>query len=419
MLKKITDNRRGGLVALVDILMIVAVFLLPVYMVRFTLLSFPTNALDVLMVAGIAIYLMHLFSERGFSGSLQSVWKGAGYELLAFGLILIGLALSMIWAQNYRTGLGVIKSWFVLPFLFSLILLLRAKENERLADEMMTSYFYGAGIVSALGAVFILLNKLTYDGRLTLFFRSPNQLSMFLAPALMIGIYSLIIKSDLKSKDAALIWGGSALIALNLLFTFSYGAWLACGAGLLTLFYIASKKRIKTILFALVIFGIVGVFSSIPKIQDLISANNRSSIDSRSMIWQASVLIAQRNPFFGIGPGNFQNTYLNYQKYFPPYLEWAVPHPHNIFLAFYLEAGFFGIAGFIWLILIFLAKSKKAMQDHRLTASLYISLMAVILVQGFFDTTYWRNDLAVFFWVLIMANTALASKTKHSESRPN
>ena len=26
-----------------------------------------------------------------------------------------------------------------------------------------------------------------------------------------------------------------------------------------------------------------------------------------------------------------------YQKHFPPYLEWAVPQPHNLYLAFWLQ----------------------------------------------------------------------------------
>ena len=55
----------------------------------------------------------------------------------------------------------------------------------------------------------------------------------------------------------------------------------------------------------------------------------------------------EKNPLFGIGPGNFQNKYLEYQKYFPPYLEWSAPQPHNIFLAFWLESGLLGLAGFV------------------------------------------------------------------------
>ena len=83
------------------------------------------------------------------------------------------------------------------------------------------------------------------------------------------------------------------------------------------------------------------------------------------MIWKSAGLMIKNNPLFGIGPGNFQEKYMEYQKYFPPYLEWAVPQPHNIFLAFWLESGLIGLAGFILLLLYFFAIIKERLMHNR------------------------------------------------------
>jgi O-antigen ligase len=115
------------------------------------------------------------------------------------------------------------------------------------------------------------------------------------------------------------------------------------------------------------------------------------------MIWKTSEKLIQDNYLWGIGPGNFQNKYLEYQKFYPPYLEWAVPHPHNIFLAFWLYSGIIGFAGFLILLGFFFreffAEQKSALKFMAL------GIMLVILIHGLFDTTYFKNDLAVFFWL--------------------
>jgi putative inorganic carbon (HCO3(-)) transporter len=120
------------------------------------------------------------------------------------------------------------------------------------------------------------------------------------------------------------------------------------------------------------------------------------------------------NPFFGIGPGNFQNKYLEYQKYFPPYLEWAVPQPHNLFLAFWLEAGVIGLIGFIWLLVLFFRDNKKAIENNRLYGTLYLAIILYFLFHGLIDTTYWRNDMAILFWMVVAINVHLARNQKAS-----
>jgi len=119
----------------------------------------------------------------------------------------------------------------------------------------------------------------------------------------------------------------------------------------------------------------------------------------------------ERNPVFGIGPGNFQKTYLEYQKYFPPYLEWAVPQPHNLYLAFWLESGLSGLIGFIWLLVLFFRDNKKAREYNLETGLLCLAIILYFLIHGLVDTTYWRNDMAVIFWAVIVANLYISKQS--------
>ena len=129
----------------------------------------------------------------------------------------------------------------------------------------------------------------------------------------------------------------------------------------------------------------------------------RSSLASRMMIWKVALKIGAEHPFFGIGPGNFQTVYLAYQIHYPPYLEWAVPQPHNIFLAFWLQTGIIGLGGFIVLLFLWARPLIKGFYINKNPASAgVLGVMFYMLFHGLIDTPYWKNDLAIIFWLVIV-----------------
>jgi len=231
------------------------------------------------------------------------------------------------------------------------------------------------------------------------------------------------------------------ICSIVIFLTYSYGAWLGFAAGILFLvlfsfnviaktnyekqlsdenngivslcYHFVHNNSKKKILFLI----IVGLFLSIiffsqyntEKFQNLTNFS-RSSFESRIMIWKASLAILKDHPFLGIGPGNFQDFYLDYQKKFPPYLEWAVPQPHNLFLAFYLQCGLLGLIGFLWLILLFFKKGFRQLPIAVLTA-----VMIYILIHGLIDTPYWKNDLAVIFWIIVGLMTTIKNSPPKAE----
>ncbi len=140
------------------------------------------------------------------------------------------------------------------------------------------------------------------------------------------------------------------------------------------------------------------------KFSDLITFNPRSSLASRIMIWRSASKIISHNWFFGIGPGNFQQKYLDYQKFYPPYLEWAVPHPQNFYLTVWLYGGLLALTSFFSLFVFWFQDIIPIIKKTDLTVLLIMQgSILLVLIHGLVDTTYFKNDLAIIFWLNFLA----------------
>lgn len=371
----------------------VAVFLLPLYLLRFNVFGAPANAWEVLAMGGILL---------GWRRIISLFKAGAKKYFWPFLLIIFGFLISILAGKNYAVGFGIIKSWLILPFFFAFLSGLVVRKEKR--KNIYLAYYFSAFFVAVVSLGFYFSNHLTFDGRLRGIFNSPNYLAMYLAPAVIIYVFGKE-KPRLKKYFAHFSLGA---ILFSLYLTFSYAAWGALVAAVSGVFLAQGRLNAKKVWVISGIFFIFAIFQfENNKFSDLINFDSRSSLSSRIMIWNSAGKILGNHWILGIGPGNFQRAYLEYQKYFPPYLEWAVPHPHNVFLAFWLSGGVLGFFGFLWLLVIFFGDVWKKIrrvetrQGLVSTDVLHISvgIMLYILIHGLFDTTYFKNDLAVVFWL--------------------
>ncbi len=357
---------------------------IPLYLVRFPFV----NLLEIIILADLFFWILYKEYRKIDGRRFFEQYKGF---VLAVGLIFFGLFLSTAVNGNYAAGLGIIKSWFVMPLIFVGIVAVSLPKEKYL--NIFRALYLSAFLVALVAVIFLLVGKVTYDFRLEAIYDSPNYLAMYLAPAIIIGLVLF--------KEKKFYYGVSlAVILTAFYFTFSYGAWLAVAALLLAA-ALMNRKYNKKAVFGLVIFGIFIVSQlHAGKLESLVTFNSRSSLVSRIMIWQAAGKMIARHWFLGIGPGNFQAKYLAYQKYFPPYLEWAVPHPQSLYLTFWLYSGMLGFSGFLLLIVL----SVKNFFQKKRNALWLISfgILLYFLIHGLADTTYFKNDLALVFWLTIL-----------------
>jgi len=378
---------------------LLVIFLLPVYLFRFSILSFPTTLWEIL--AGVAIIIAVWKIKKEDNLALT------GYEkkiIFLFLLIIIGLVLGMAKSGNYSIGLGIIRGWFLAPFLFAFLANKIIKNKKRAYYSLYLSAFF----VSAIALAYKISGVVTYDGRLQAFYNSPNYLAMYLAPAIIIGILELNSWKfqELSSRRKKLFLVCSFLfILVSLFFTYSYAAWVSVALAIAIVFLLNNKFSKKyLIIFFSIFLVLIFLLKDTTKFNDLVNLNNRSSLASRMMIWNSAGKILKDNYMIGIGPGNFEAKYLEYQKYFPPYLQWAVPHPHNLYLTFWLSAGILGLVSFLAILYLFF---KNVETRHCLVSTemgcIASAVVIYFLLHGLVDTTYFKNDLAVVFWLMILA----------------
>ncbi|TSC93539.1 MAG: hypothetical protein CEN91_223 [Candidatus Berkelbacteria bacterium Licking1014_85] len=289
--------------------------------------------------------------------------------------------------------------------------------------------------------------------RITSFFGYPNAVGLFLGQLVMVMIGYLIFNfqflipkqtTSYKLRVTKIIFLFLTIILslLAIYFAKSEGALAGIAVGLI-IFGILAGRRIRwlTILCSLVVG--IGLFTGQPMrdyaakkitLQDL-------SGEIRQQQWRETwqMLTSDSGRFlFGSGLANYQQAIQPYhqegiffnrdndpdfrrkivlfdenykKKYWQP-LEIYL-YPHNILLNFWTELGIAGALLFVWIIGKYLVigiwnlfgywSLEFGNSERRKNKYLVLGLlgaMIVIIVHGVVDVPYFKNDLAVMFWLL-------------------
>lgn len=332
---------------------------------------------------------------------------------------LIGAGIAFFANELPWHTLGLVKSFLILPVLFAWWL---ATRSFTPGEYWLVLFLWFLGVVAAAlgGLINAGLGFFTYDGRLASLFSSPNHFAMLLAPGLILGFAFSYITPPLLGCP----WLRAAtLIILGALFlTRSYGVLVATLGALfvLALPLLREAHRLALgVLVAVVLFFAIGVAIEWPsdKFQAFLDFDSRSSLASRLMIWTAALDIGAESFPWGIGSGQFQTAYLAAQPLYPPYLEWAVPEPHNLLMSIYLSTGLIGLLGLVGVSLFFLVClirfARSSVEPHKKSlAGLLAALLVWYALVGLLDTPYWKSDLALGLWGLIGLSVALLSSPK-------
>lgn len=397
------------------------IFCIPLYVVRFELLSIPTNALELLVLA-LLVGFFTSYDLRVIGEKLRSLDR-----LFVWGTVLLflGLVFGAFVSQDFFKSLGALKGWFLVPLVFAFIascVLDNPQKRERALFALALSGF----CVALIALAYALLGNFTFDYRLSAFYESPNMLAMYVSPALLIVMQGLKLKvrgqkpklhvksQNYFSKSYAIFFC-FVVLALTLFLTRSVGA--IASVVLLVGFYllitlgkthrIVSEQAVQKVAKVLLLLVFIALLLA-PSLSLFINPWELapSSFASRFMIWKSSLFMLKEHGVFGIGPGVFQDVHLSHQRYFPPYLEWASPHPHNIVLATWLYGGVAGLMGFFFILFWFFKKARELLSGSRaFVVCCTLLVVSYLLIHGIFDNTLWRNDVAMIFWMSIFMGT--------------
>lgn len=397
-----------------------AFFLL--YLVKFQILGIPFTLIEIVVYV---LFLIFLVKERGFLEAVRSTkWikflfnYGVSIFLIVFG-VGVGILLQND-TELFRQGLGILKGWILAPilYLFMFVSVIRKKENLYLA---LYSYIASSVFLSLLAIYQVISGDyITIDERASALFQSANYLALYIGPAILASFiigFERFLSSAWKVRG---IYGLTFLIlGLGLLFSASYAGILAviAGFGIYFIYKIRnlSWKKISALAVIAVLF--IGIFAvtqrNTYKFQDFLNFEKQSSSSARLQIWKVAGHLISENPLFGVGAGAFQKRYEKEAAQIlgvTPYDKTAL-HPHNIFMTFWLYSGIFGLIGFLWLSLVLIVKLilaiKKFDSGKRILIMIGLSMFSVILIHGFFDTPFWKNDLSMIFFMITGINITI------------
>ena len=388
----------------------VSPFVFPLYLVRFKFAGIPLTVLEAFCYLFFAVFLLAvLFKKREIKWDKPARW----YYLSAF-ILLIGTTLGVLTAPHFialpsgvlmdslQAALGVWKGWVVAPMLYFFVFTQVVTDGAKL-KELLLNFVYAGALVAVVSYVFAVFGGgFTYDLRLSGFFESANYLSLFLEAPLLLGVYYLLHGDHMTKREEILNLAAVTTMTHALFMTQSYAAIIAV-FGAIGLYILVLLVRHKMNLFKMLVafiilvvtFGVIaGSQLNSGKFKQFVDFEHRSSSTVRLEIYDIALGLINTYPLTGVGPGLFQGYY---QIMGPDILghapmEWNIPHPHNLFLAFWLNAGLLGL--FALLCILVLA-------HFRLTYPV-IALWGIV-IHGLFDTPFWKNDLAMIFWLVIGA----------------
>ncbi|MCA9364935.1 MAG: O-antigen ligase family protein [Candidatus Moranbacteria bacterium] len=382
----------------------------PLYLVRFSIGEINTNALDILILTTIFASLR----KNGSKKIIKNLWKKERSIITATGIMVMAIIISFATNTPSTEGLGIIKSWIILPIGFGLATYIIAK-NTLPTNTFFKSLCVPATTLALKAIMEYAIGTTTFDNRTLTLFESPNQLAFILAPAILICGY--LWKTE--RKNGWIYATALPIIMTGLYTTKSIAPWFALSIAIIATTILTQKKTKKRLLLLtlslLAPIIVVLSLSNTQRFNEIKENITHSSIGSRATILLVTKKIIKEHPVLGIGPGNFQKEYLKQQKYFPPYPEWAVPHPHNTFLAFWIFGGITGLLSFTTILLLWSKKLyKNYTKTKNATSTILLGAMIYFATHGFADTLFWKNDLALFFWTII----ALGFLTIHTKNTP-
>lgn len=442
----------------------IAVFLLPLffplYLVRFEIFNVPVYFVEgLILLSAIPIFYQILIGESKkiikkkfhekiifIFGNFLRPRKKAVTEFLKSPflpvvLFLIACTISAVIVPGDASlhALGILKSWVIIPIIFFVILYRSVKSSN---DVSLAMYAYMA---SALFLSFWALYQefsgqfLTVDFRVSGPFESANYFTMYIAPAIIFGGVRFIKTFIHKSLETAdMRWNSFerriflgcilAVLFVALILAQSYAG--IFGVFITLVLYIIyelnrEKERKshsflkRLIIYALLFFilgGSIAVSLNIEKFQNLIKFDERTSISTRLEIWKVGSYFIKENPIIGIGLGQFQHLYIENAEQIlnrKPFEEVRL-HSHNVFMETWLNSGLLGIISFIWIIYIAFMQLKKKLsgRSENLRIAGY-AMLTYLILHGLIDVTFWKNDLALIFWLtmgIIFSLTRISKK---------
>jgi len=371
-------------------LLIIIIVLLPSYLLRASVFGLPTNFLEILIIISIAIAL----SRPNIRRYWLSAWSSIPYQLKVSVLLLITAAFaSALLALPSLRGFGYLKSFFIIPLALAFQIYAMIRQKPSTIRLIIASLTLSGVLIALIG-----LSQLGQLDRVKSLFDVPNSLALFLVPITVLACFS---PPHLRGR----LRGGEAIMIIAIIATQSLGALLSLFITILAglLFF----KRFTTyhrLFIVLLVISAALFLNHTGRLNYFLVSGPPTSLDVRYQLWSVSLDLIQDHPLLGVGLGQFEPAYQKklherFARNLSPLPEFVFRDPHSWPLSFWLNTGLLGLLAFAYLNYFLLKKAWPLAKTNLITQALVLSLLS-ILVHGLVDTIYWKNDLALLYWLI-------------------
>lgn len=374
-------------------------FLLPIYQVRFRFGQFPTTALEIIVAILVVIWLIRILSD--------GTWRAVRfpYGKYVSSVTIAGLV-SVAASPDSWAGLGLFRAYILEPVLvyFVTVNTCRTLKDIRFILFGLGTSVLVIGLVSILQWLGLVPGVLPYiteaPRRATGVFGFPTAVGKLFAPTL--SFFGAWLLADAREKRAQFWLVGVVVFGLlGVLTSVSRGALMAA---VVSLFCVALLTRWRR---TALMVGIVWlcILVLLPTFRDSVMSVVRGSdvsSDVHLVLWKGTVRLLADRPVFGTGLAGFPLLYGEYKE--AAHTEFF-PNPDNLFLTLWAELGLLGLVAFFWLCVRLMRDGIHVFRESDATRRfLGLGVFAVlvsILAHGIVDTPYFKNDLAMQFWLFV------------------
>lgn len=379
------------------------------YMIKFQLFGIPFTVVEMMVYLSFLAYVLlslKKLEQVEKIGKKEWLWPLLLFLLaVIFSLLIVPENIS-VWGEMVETrrqALGIFKGWILMPLLFFLMWYSAVRQEKKNWYLGMRLYVISALVLSFSAFYQVFTGSYIHylEDRASGPFTNANYLSLYLGPAFVFLLIYLIKKwKRIPALEIALSVLSLVILALAIYFSKSYACWIAIFGVFVVYFLFQIKKfsfrSVGVVLGALLLVCVL-FWTQIgtQKFDRLIGVSSSARIEA----WKVSLDFIKENPISGIGLWQFEPQYklkaaeiLGKRPY-----ELSILHPHNIFLAFWLNTGILGLIAFLWFLTVCFWKLKK---NKSLEVIISCAMLFYIVLHGFFDTPFWKNDLALQFFMI-------------------
>jgi O-antigen ligase len=387
------------------ILVLLLLFLSPAYVIKFSVGQVNLNVLFIICLSCFLGFLCWLTLKHKWSNYLTYLKRLEPKLLIGiFGFCLAGV-IALFYPRVSVEKFGEFIVLFVCPILSFFIVGFLGQTLPALKPRLLMSLYIYLGFMGLLAILqyFTLWSLPTaYWGnsiepkRAVGLFLHPNFYSLFSAPllAFLLGDLGFKLENIKQNGFWIMLW---VLGVIGLGLSLSRSGWLGLGvAGLVYLFLVASKQVKQQAKIIILILAFIVLLTPNLRWRIILPFYGEKSAVSRISLWQAGLNAIKTSPLLGNSLNGFQD---NWTKFNPnPTLD-SHKYPHNLLLTLWTELGVLGLLSFSLIIFYIWKKTIKNSQDPMALG--IVLFILTLLTQGLIDNPYFKNDLALIFWLII------------------